>query len=128
MTVKRCPEHNCPLIDIDGNQVCLIEYTEALTGLRIEDLLITDKMVSLVMSNGNLLPLVGFDPNGYVRHNQRIADGIFDIVVGRYLLETEWIEENDQFILHLGTTWEHADMNLKCYLGLGEYEWDEDEG
>jgi hypothetical protein len=56
-----CGEHNCPMIEIDGDYRCVIEHTDDLIGAQqIVDVVPTsgDEPAELVFANGRKLPLI----------------------------------------------------------------------
>jgi hypothetical protein len=56
----RCAEHDCPLLEVDGEYVCILEYVDDhLGGKQVKDLIvIEDGLISILFDDDHELPLL----------------------------------------------------------------------
>ena len=84
ITSQRCPQHECPLIWVGDEAVCLIEHVCTLLDDPIQDLVVDQGLIVLIFSGNVLLPLVGWVGNRRATDDDG-AIALLDILAGLYL-------------------------------------------
>lgn len=83
--ILQCPEHDCPLIEVDGARVCLVEYVDNHLGRqRVKDFIA--RPATLVFADGHTLPLVCPDCGDALRFNADHEDAALAELAQLYLV------------------------------------------
>jgi hypothetical protein len=88
----RCEEHDCPLIEVDGSNYCVVEYLDAhLGGSQVVDIVPGEEVsrhrspTSLVFADGHTLPILCPDC-GEPHAMEEDADQFLETMAGLYLI------------------------------------------
>jgi len=86
----RCAEHDCPLLRIDDEDVCVLEYVdEHLGGKQVKDLVVVeDGLVTILFDDDHELPLLCPHCGNPLGLDE---DALLDEIEGLYLVALQWV-------------------------------------
>ncbi len=96
-----CPKHNCPMVRIGAQEVCLLAYAEGLVGKAVVDLAVDDGLTVLILQGNAPLPLPGWKGNARAASDEEDADGLLEVLDEMYLVGAKRSGEHT-LTLHLG--------------------------